>query len=214
MTASDTPTSNCGVKHVGVIVLAAGRRTRFGPEPKLLAQLDGKVLIRHVAEAAVSSVADPVIVVTGYRHRDVEAELNDLPVRIVRNAAFGEGLSTSLKAGFAALPIQSKAAVIVLGDMPLVRSGLIDQLVQTWDLMNMPAALVPTMDGVRGNPVVLSRGLEDLIAQLSGDVGAGPILRGRPDIVEYPVNDPAILEDVDTSEELTRITSGSLHRSP
>jgi molybdenum cofactor cytidylyltransferase len=209
MMANDTPMSSCGVKHVAVIVLAAGRGTRFGPEPKLLAPLDGKVLIRHVVEAAVGSIADPVIVVTGYRHRDVEAELNDLPVQIVQNAAFREGLSTSLKAGFAALPPQSKAAIVVLGDMPLVTSGLIDSLVQMWDHMNMPTALVPTMNGKRGNPVVLSRGLESLITQLSGDVGAGPILRERSDVVECPVDDPAILEDVDTTAGLNRISHGS-----
>lgn len=214
MMASDTSMDSRGVKHVAAIVLAAGRGTRFGSEPKLLASLDGKVLIRHVVEAAISSVAGPVIVVTGHRHRDVEAELNDLPVQIVRNVAFCEGLSTSLKAGFAALPPQSKAAIVVLGDMPLVTSGLIDRLVQTWDSMNMPAALVPTMNGKRGNPVVLSRDLENLIAQLSGDAGAGPILRERSDVIECPVDDPAILEDVDTSEELRRISRGSFPISP
>ncbi|WP_445503621.1 nucleotidyltransferase family protein [Microvirga sp. G4-2] len=201
--------SSCGAKHVAVIVLAAGRGTRFGPEPKLLVSLDGKAVIRHVVEAAVGSVADPVIVVTGYRHHDVETELDDLPVQIMQNAAFGEGLSSSLKAGFAALPPQSKAAIILLGDMPLVTSDLIDSLAQIWDRMNMPAALVPTLNGKRGNPVVLSRSLENAVAQLSGDVGAGPILRERSDVIECPVDDPAILEDVDTTAGLKRIACGS-----
>ena len=201
--------SRFGAEHVAVIVLAAGRSTRFGAEPKLLAPLNGKAVIRHAVEAAIGSIAGPVIVVTGHRHHDVEAELHGLPVQIIQNAAFGEGLSTSLKAGFAALPPQSKAAMIILGDMPLVTSALIDSLLQAWDLVNRPAALVPTMNGRRGNPVVLSRELENVVAQLSGDVGAGPILRGRSDVIECPVNDPAILEDVDTSEELRRISRGS-----
>jgi molybdenum cofactor cytidylyltransferase len=214
MIASDIPVSSCVVKDVAVIVLAAGCGTRFGPEPKLLASLEGKVLIRHVAEATVRSMANPVIAVTGYRHRDVEADLDDLPVQIVQNAAFNEGLSTSLKAGFAALPPESKAAMVVLGDMPLITSGIIDSLVQMWDRMDMPAALVPTINGKRGNPVVISRSLESLIMQLSGDAGAGPILRGRSDVIECPVNDPAILEDVDTSEELTRISRRAFHSHP
>ncbi|MPR05515.1 nucleotidyltransferase family protein [Microvirga tunisiensis] len=214
MTASDISVRSCSVKHVAAIVLAAGRGTRFGPEPKLLASLDGKVLIRHVAEAAVRSMANPVIVVTGCRHREVQAELNDIRVQIVQNAAFGEGLSTSLKAGFAALPPESKAAVVILGDMPLVTSELIDGLVQMWDRMGRPVALVPTINGRRGNPVVLSRVLGSLIMQLSGDAGAGPILRERTDVIECPVNDPAILVDVDTSEELTRISYSSFRISP
>jgi len=203
--------SNCGLNHVAVIVLAAGRGTRFGGEPKLLAPFNAKAVIRHVVEAAVGSAGGPVIVVTGHRHHDVEAELHDLPVQTVHNAAFGEGLSTSLKVGFTALPPHSEGTMIVLGDMPLVTSALIDSLLQTWNRMNRPAALVPTMNARRGNPVVLSRALGNLIAQLSGDVGAGPILRGRSDVIECPVDDPAILEDVDTSEELRRISRGSFH---
>ena len=50
-----------GMRDVAAIVLAAGRGTRFGPAPKLLAQLGGKPLVRHVVEAACLSVADPVI---------------------------------------------------------------------------------------------------------------------------------------------------------
>ena len=56
---------------VAAIVLAAGRGTRFGEEPKLLARIGGKALVRHAAEAAVQSSADPVIVVTGHYAAEV-----------------------------------------------------------------------------------------------------------------------------------------------
>lgn len=189
---------------MAAIVLAAGRGTRFGDEPKLLARLGGKALVRHVVEAAVSSSVDPVIVVTGHRSEDVEALLHDLPVRILRNASFAEGLSTSLKAGFSALPSQARAAVVLLGDMPFVTSGLIDALASGWREGGGPAALVPTLNGRRGNPVVLSRKLRAEIENLSGDAGAGPILRGRPDVVEWATTDPAVAQDIDTREEFAR----------
>jgi len=189
---------------VAAIVLAAGRGTRFGDEPKLLARLGGKALVRHVAEAAVCSSADPVIVVTGHRSEEVEASLHDLPVRFLHNASFAEGLSTSLKTGFAALPPQARAAVILLGDMPFVTSDLIDALAAGWRDRGGPAALIPTLDGRRGNPVVLSRDLQSEIENLSGDVGAGPILRGRSDVVEWPTTDPAVAKDIDTREEFSR----------
>ncbi|WP_230530726.1 nucleotidyltransferase family protein [Microvirga roseola] len=190
---------------VAAIVLAAGRGTRFGSEPKLLAPLSDKPLVRHVAEAAVASSAQPVVAVTGHRAEEVEAALSDLSVRLVRNAAFAEGLSTSLRAGFSALPSHARAAIILLGDMPLVSAALIDTLVSAWREQGEPAALVPTLDGRRGNPVVLSLVLEDTIQGLSGDAGAGPLLRGRADVLEWPVEDPAILQDVDTAEELGRL---------
>ena len=108
------------MSHVAAIILAAGRGTRFGDELKLLAQIGGKALIRHVAEAAANSMADPVIVVTGHRAEQVQSHLLGLPVRIVHNHLFADGLSMSLKAGFSALPPEARAAVILLGDMPFV----------------------------------------------------------------------------------------------
>jgi molybdenum cofactor cytidylyltransferase len=167
--------------------------------------MNGRTLVCHAVEAAVTSSADPVIVVTGHRAEEVEASLRGFRILIVRNPAFADGLSTSLKIGFAALPPNAKAAVVLLGDMPLIKASLIDTLVSVWRAGGEPAALVPTVNGQRGNPVVLSQALKDLIEGLSGDTGAGPILRGRTDVMECPVDDSAILQDVDTSDDLDRI---------
>jgi molybdenum cofactor cytidylyltransferase len=190
---------------VAAIVLAAGRGTRFGREPKLLARLGGKPLVRRVAEAAAISIADPVIVVTGHRANEIEDSLEGLPIQVVRNTAFADGLSTSLKVGFGALPDKVKAAVVLLGDMPLIEADLINILVNRWREMGEPAALVPTLNGKRGNPVVLSRELDDMIDGLSGDVGAGPALRGRAGVLEWPTTDPAILKDIDTADEIGKL---------
>jgi molybdenum cofactor cytidylyltransferase len=189
---------------VAAILLAAGRSTRFGDESKLLARMGGKALVRHVAEAAINSTADPVIVVTGHRAREVRSQLQGLPVRIVHNRLFVDGLSTSLKAGFSALPPEARGAVILLGDMPFVRAELVDALIASWQNGGGPAALVPILDGRRGNPVVLSRALQAAIEGLSGDVGAGSILRERADVLEWPTEDPAIIQDIDTREEFAK----------
>lgn len=190
---------------VAAIILAAGRGTRFGHEPKMLALLDGKPLVRHVAEGAVASMLDPVIVVTGHRAAEIDAALASLPVRKTLNPSFADGLSTSLKAGFAALPSGAEAALVLLGDMPLIGAQLMDRLALAWIEQGSPAALVPVMSGQRGNPVVLSRKLAADIAALTGDTGAGALLRGRKDICEWPVEDGAILQDVDTAEALAAL---------
>lgn len=189
---------------VAAILLAAGRGTRFGGEPKLLAQIDGKALVRHVAEAAVRSIADPVIVVTGHCADEVRSALLGLPVQIVHNPLSPQGLSTSLKAGFSALPKTARAAIILLGDMPFVKAELIDALADAWRGGGEPAALVPTLDGRRGNPVVISCHLQTMIENLSGDVGAGPMLRGRSDVLEWPTDDVTVVQDIDTREEFAK----------
>jgi molybdenum cofactor cytidylyltransferase len=191
---------------VAAIVLAAGRGSRFGEAPKLLAHLHGKPLVRHVAEAALASAADPVFVVTGHRSGEVEATLIDLPIVLVPNRAYAEGLSTSLKAGFVALDPDTEAAIVLLGDMPLVGPALIDRLIARWR-ESRPAAIVPVVEGQRGNPVVLSTSLRPEVERLTGDVGAGPLLRGRADVLEEAMDDEAAVRDVDTPAALAALSA-------
>lgn len=187
---------------VAAIILAAGKGVRFGTQSKLLAPFLGKPVVRHVAESAASSSCDPVIIVTGHQSTAIEAALSGLPLRCIHNASFEKGLSCSLKLGLAALPTDTRAVIVLLGDMPLITFGLIDMLTAAWEENGQPAALVPTFGGQRGNPAVLSRNLMPMIGELSGDTGAGAMLRGIPDVVEWPVADDAVLRDIDLPEQL------------
>lgn len=190
---------------VAAIILAAGRGTRFAGTPKMLAEYDGRSFVRRAAEAALGGGAEPVIAVLGHEADRVRRALAGLDVILVPNPAYGEGLSTSLRAGFAALPDGTEAALVLLGDMPLVGPDLVAGLLAAWREAGRPTALVPTHRGRRGNPVLLSGRLAPEIARLSGDAGAGPLLRGREDVVEIEVNTAAVTEDVDTAEALERL---------
>lgn len=189
---------------VAAVILAAGRGTRFGDDPKLLAPLDGKPLVRHVGEAALASRARPVCAVLGHVGAQVRQALDGLDIAFVDNPAYAQGLSTSLKAGFAAATASADAAVVLLADMPLVRADLIDRLVARWaEAARKPLAIVPTFKGRRGNPVLLSGALGPEIAALAGDHGAGPLLRRCGDhVIELAVDDLAVLADIDTPEAL------------
>ena len=193
---------------VAAIILAAGRGVRFGEQPKTLAPLDGQPLVRHVVGAALASTARPVIAVLGHWRSDIAAALAGLEVTAVDNPAYEDGLSTSLKAGFAALPPASEAAVVLLGDMPRVSPGVIAGLIAAWRAAERPSAVVPTFQGQRGNPVLLSRTLTSDIARLTGDRGAGPLLRDRSDVFELAMDEPAILQDVDTHDALENLRRG------
>lgn len=190
---------------VAAIILAAGLGSRFGKAPKLLTEWRGKPLVRHVADAALAARVSPVLAVVGHRGEEVGAALSGFDLKLVPNSAYAEGLSTSLKAGFAALPLGYDGAVILLGDMPLVTPALIDGLVQAWRRQGEAVAAVPTHAGRRGNPVLLARSLTPEIALLTGDGGAGPLLRSQTYVLEWPVDDPAILQDVDTAAALAAL---------
>ncbi|AWN41485.1 nucleotidyltransferase family protein [Methylobacterium durans] len=189
---------------IAALILAAGRGTRFGPEPKLLADLDGRPLVRHAAEAALASRLRPVVAILGAHAADMRAALRDLDLTCVENPDYADGLSTSLKTGLAALPGEIAAAVILLGDMPRITGADLDRLADAFaDADPAPAAVVPVHAGRRGNPVLLNlRRLGPALAALSGDRGAGPLLAGRDDVLEV-AGTAGTGFDVDTPEALT-----------
>ena len=190
--------------------MPAGRASRFraaageaGPATKLVAQLHGKPLVRHVAEAALASRARPVIVVTGHADEAVRAALDGLDVSFVANPDYESGIASSLKRGCAAVPATCAATLVLLGDMPLVSAAVIDRLVDVFAAEPGIGAVAPTFDGKRGNPVLISRALFPQVAHLSGDVGAKPLLAGAS-VREVPLDDEAVAFDVDTPDALTR----------
>jgi molybdenum cofactor cytidylyltransferase len=193
---------------VAAIVLAAGLGSRFGGASKPLAEFRGKPMIRHVCEAAFRSLARPVLVVLGHRSEEVAKGLEGLEVVTVACPDYADGLSRSLQAGFAALPREAQAAVILLADMPLVEAEVINDLIAAWRAAPSAPAVVPTHDGKRGNPVLLSRALAPEIMALTGDQGAGPLLRRLPGVVECPSQHVSVLRDIDTPEALANLQNG------
>ena len=192
-------------RNVAGLVLAAGRSTRMGGPNKLLEEINGRPLVRHVAEHVLASRAKPVIVVTGHQKERVERALAGLPVTFVHNPDFAEGLSTSLKTGIAAVPPAADGAIVCLGDMPQVSAALIDSLIAAFDPERGALVVIPTIEGKRGNPVLWSRRFFPDLAAVEGDVGARHLIGGYAEAVaEVPV-DAAALTDVDTPEALIAV---------
>jgi molybdenum cofactor cytidylyltransferase len=193
-------------RSIAAVVLAAGRSSRMGGRNKLLAEIGGRPLIRMVAEAALASQARPVVVVTGHERERVETALAGLPVSLVHNPHYAEGLGTSLRAGIAAVPAQADGVVVCLGDMPQVDAALIDRLIAAIDPDKGALVAVPTIDGKRGNPVVWSRRFFTDLAAVEGDVGARHLIgRYGEAVVEVPVSGTGALADIDTPEALAAL---------
>ena len=193
---------------IAALVLAAGRSTRMGRANKLLADVAGAPMVRHVAQAAAASQAGPVVVVTGHDADAVSESLADQPVTLVHNPDHAAGLSTSLHRGMAALPEEADGVVVCLGDMPSVSAATIDRLIAAFDPLEGRAICLPTWQGKRGNPVLLARRFFAEMQTISGDVGAKPLLGEYPELVaEVPMPDDAVLTDIDTPDALARLRS-------
>ncbi|CAA0098784.1 Bifunctional protein GlmU [Starkeya nomas] len=185
------------------IVLAAGRGTRMPHAHKLSAPLHGEPLVRRAVTAARASKARPVVVVTGHEAEKVRTALAGLDVVFVDNPAFADGLSTSLRAGLAALPEEVDRAVVMLGDMPKVDPALVDRLASAIDPQEGRLIAVPVADGRRGNPVAWARRLFPALMALEGDVGARHVIAENADlVVEVPAEGDGAFLDIDTRDEL------------
>ena len=199
----DEGTSESGSTKIAALVLAAGESRRMGTINKLLVEVDGLAMVARAADAALQSGADPVIVVTGHQHEELEAALAGRAVQILHNPDYAEGMSTSVRAGLAALPADTGAAVICLGDMPHVDSGLISRLIAGFDPAKGQAICVPTYKGKRGNPVLWSSRYFGQMQRLAGDVGARHLIGEHSDHVhEIECGDASVTFDVDTPEAL------------
>jgi molybdenum cofactor cytidylyltransferase len=190
------------VPKIAAVILAAGMSSRMGSN-KLLADLEGKPLIRHAAEAAAASQADPVIVVTGRDADRVKAALHGLEVRFADNPDYSEGLSTSLRAGVSAVPASNDGALVMLGDMPGISPALVDRMIAGFDVTENRAIVVATRHGKQGNPVLWARRFFPEIIAIQGDVGARNLIGLYDEMVcEIEAGDDAPLIDIDTPQML------------
>jgi molybdenum cofactor cytidylyltransferase len=197
------------VRQVVAVILAAGEAKRFRRSPdetKLIAELDGKPIVRHVAEAALASRAHPVLLVTGHAHEQVASALDGLMLERIHNRDPGAGLSASLKLAVRSLPSTARGVVILLGDMPRIAPSLIDRLIDAFDsASDEPLAVVPARGGRRGNPALIGRSLFAAVRMLEGDKGARDLIAAaRENILDLPVGDSATEIDIDTREDLRR----------
>jgi molybdenum cofactor cytidylyltransferase len=196
-------------RNVVAIILAAGRSTRMGGPNKLLAELDGRKLVRIATEQALASKATEVIVVTGHQAELVEQALEGLKVRFVRNPDFAGGLASSVKSGIAAVPATADGAIICLGDMPLIDTHLIDRLIEAFAPDRGNLIVVPVADGRRGNPVLWSRRFFNELMTLDGDIGARHVIAKHSEAVaEVPVEGDGAFLDIDTPQALEAARRG------
>ena len=187
----------------GAVVLAAGLSSRMAPVNKLLISLGDRPVIWHVVQTALDAGLDPVTVVSGHDREAVRAVLASLPVRIVGNDDYKEGLASSIRAGVAAIAADVGAALFLLGDMPLIAPHHLRPLLAAFVPAKGRSICIPTYRTRRGNPVLWSTQHFPRLLKLSGDQGARVLFRDLADqILEVDMPDDAVLVDIDTEAAL------------
>lgn len=185
----------------GVVILAAGASVRMGT-PKQLLPIAGQTLLTRIVEAALAAPVWPVIVVLGAHAEEIRPTLARLPVLVVENAAWPEGMASSIREGITTLQQFSRsldAAIIALCDQPAFSAEVIRQLLaaQRSTGRSMVAARYSDHPGA---PALFLRAHFHALAHLTGEQGARALLAAHPDEVAQ-VDLPALATDLDTIQD-------------
>ena len=163
------------------VLLAAGGSSRLG-RPKQLLRFGGSCLVSRVARGALDGGCDPLLVVLGAHADQVRSELERLPVEIVVNRNWAEGIASSIRCGIAKLkndPRPIRAAMLIACDQPLLDADVIRRVASTFD-GSVGCRVGCEYAGTIGVPALFERSLFAKLGQLDGDRGAKRLLLEDP----------------------------------
>lgn len=184
-----------------IVILAAGGSSRLR-HPKQLLSFKGESLLRRSARIAVESECKPVIVVLGFSAREMVSELKNLPVQVVINPEWGEGMASSLRTGLKAVPEEAAAVLLMLCDQPHVNTELLSRLNGKF-LAGSPI-VASRYRGVAGVPALFSREFFGNLSSLEGDQGARSVIQKYiEEVATIDFEEGAI--DIDTEGDYSRL---------
>jgi molybdenum cofactor cytidylyltransferase len=192
---------------VGVIILAAGTSSRYG-ENKLLLPFGAGSVLSTVITTVARSAARPIVVITGHQAEQVQAAVQFLtvPLQFAHNPDYRTGeMLSSVKVGLRTMMAHTPvpdAAMIVLGDQPLLRLDVIARMLVAFE-QNCGDLMTPRfgLHGQRGHPVLIGRTWWEAVLNLPPESNVRELLRSNHTRVTHlVVNNDSILGDVDTPD--------------
>ncbi len=185
-----------------IVILAAGRGSRFlGQQHKLVQPLGSATVMGQTILHAIDSRLPVVVVTTDTLAAEALRWVarRDLVLLPEVGSAPGEplGMGYSIAAGVMARP-HAPGWLLLPADMPALRASSLQAVAKA--LAQQPVAFAQYR-GRRGHPVAFAAELFSELSLLSGDEGARRMIARYPSI-GVELDDPGVLQDVDTLEAL------------
>ena len=182
-----TQTGSSGT--LAIVLLAAGGSTRLG-QPKQLIHVDGEALVLRTARRLLRLEPAAMLVITGCESDKVKEQLGGLPLQIVHNAEWKEGMGTSIACGVRHLPEGIEGVLIMLCDQWRVDSADLKRLFEAWnaDISDIvTASWKEEKTTIYSPPAIFPGSLFHELKNLTGDQGAKRIIeefKGKTTSVE------------------------------
>jgi molybdenum cofactor cytidylyltransferase len=187
----------------GSVVLAGGRSSRMGSGKSLLRLGDSTAMERIVSSLKTAGVENTVVV-TGHQPKQVQLEAERLGVCWTHNAAYDRGMFSSVQAGVGALNPDVQAFFVLPVDYPLVTAGTLQLILAAYDPVAQPV-IHPVCLGRRGHPPLIPGRLRPLLESAAKDGNLKDLLEIR-EYTTLPVDDLAVLLDMDTPDDFQRLS--------
>ncbi len=188
---------------ISAIILAAGLSSRMGRFKPLL-PYGHCTVIEQVITVLLTSHAEEVIVVTGFKHQALEQQLKFWPVNLVHNPDFASGeMLTSLQVGLSVVSPASEAILLALGDQPAIQHSVIEKVVAGHQ-KNPDQVIIPSYQRRRGHPLSIPRKYFNKILALGPGNTLRDLLNSTNNIIHVEVYTSSILRDMDTIHDYHR----------
>lgn len=182
------------------LLLAAGASARMG-QPKQLLHWGGVTLIEYQIKLRLQTQQD-VFVVLGAHSEEILTVIRKLPVTVLINKKWAEGIGGSIAYGIRTLIEKEPGpdgVLISLLDQPLVPISHLEKMLVLFNPGNGQIIASGSSSGWSGVPVLFDKLYFKELEKLTGDEGARKIIQQHPGVVEY-IDCGSLLEDIDTHE--------------
>lgn len=191
--------SESGDGPIVAVLLAAGSARRFGSD-KLAAALSDGTAIGLASAQTLARQCDELLIVVNPNKTSSQQLFEEAGYKTVVATRAGQGMGHSLACGIAH-SAHAMAWLVALGDMPFVKASTVEALCA--ELRGGARIVRPRYGAHAGHPVGFNRCYLHELSSLDGDRGARALLqRERELVTELMVDDPGVVKDVDTPEEL------------
>jgi molybdenum cofactor cytidylyltransferase len=188
------------MSEIWAIVLVAGESKRMNAQ-KLLMPFGSKTMIETVVENVAASAVGKIMIVTGSHKEEMINATAHLPISHCYNDNYKQGMLSSVKCGIRALPDDCEAAMIFLGDQPLIPVKVVNLIIGAYRGSDK-GIVIPTYEKKRGHPLLIDRKYHEEIEKITDQEGLRVLAyKHADDVLEIETNAPGILRDIDTREE-------------
>ena len=185
---------------VAGVVLAAGESRRMG-QLKALLPFGPRTVIEQVLQPLLGADLSEVAVVLGHRAGEIAAVLEPLPVRLLYNANYQLGMTSSVQVALRSLDPVPDAYLLALVDQPQIGLQVIQQLLAA-HARTRKGLVIPVWQGKRGHPLLLASAYRAAVLALGPDQCLNMVTRGFPhDTLELPIETDDVLRDMDYRED-------------